>query len=278
MANARVAGLFVYPVKSCRGLALDRVRVLETGFSADAARDREWMIVDARGRFVTQREQPRLALLEVRVDDGGIELRGPGLEPISARASADAREVVVWSADVRGFDAGDPVADALSRYVGSHVRLVRFDDAKPRRCNPAYAGNSGATTLFADGYPVLVIGQASLDDLNARMAANGAHGLPMDRFRPNLVLAGLAAYDEDHVGTIAIGAVTLKLVKPCTRCEITTTDQSSARRGIEPLRTLSTYRRDDRLAGVTFGMNAIVLSGAGSGIAVGDEAIAELRF
>ena len=278
MANASVAGLFVYPVKSCRGVAADRVRVLATGFAAGAFRDREWMIVDARGRFVTQRERPRLALLEVSAAGDAIELRGPGLAPITARAGSEARDVVVWSADVRGFDAGDDVADALSHYLGDRVRLVRFDDAKPRRCNPAYAGNSGATTLFADGYPVLVIGQASLDDLNARMASHGAHALPMNRFRPNLVVGGLDAYDEDHVDTIAIGGVTLKLVKPCTRCEITTTDQSSARRGIEPLRTLSTYRRDDRLAGVTFGMNAIVASGAGSEIAAGDDARVELRF
>jgi hypothetical protein len=139
-------------------------------------------------------------------------------------------------------------------------------------------GASGATTLFSDGYPILVIGRASLDDLNARLAANGFPVVPMNRFRPNLVLDGLDPYDEDHLDTITAGTLTLRLVKPCTRCEITTTDQDTARRNLEPLRTLTTYRRDDRLAGVTFGMNAIVVAGAGATLGVGDVADVAFRF
>ena len=278
MAAATVASLFVYPVKSCRGVAVDRADVLSTGLAANGLRDREWMIVDRRGRFVTQRERPRLALVEARAADDGIELRGPDLAPVVARTGTASREVVVWSAHVAGFDAGDDVADALSRYLDDDVRLVRFDERRPRRCNPLYAGDSGATTLFADGYPLLVVGRASLDDLNRRLDGQRGGKLPMDRFRPNVVLDGLEPYDEDHVDTLAIGGVVLKLVKPCTRCEITTTDQSSGRRGIEPLRTLSSYRRDDRLAGVTFGMNAIVAAGAGASISAGDRADVTLRF
>jgi uncharacterized protein YcbX len=156
--------------------------------------------------------------------------------------------------------------------------MVRFDDRVPRPCNPDYVGATGATTLFADGYPVLVIGRASLDDLNARLAACGVPAVPMNRFRPNLVLDGLDPYDEDHLDTITSGPVTLKLVKPCTRCEITTTDQDTARRNLEPLRTLASYRRDDRFAGVTFGMNAIVVAGAGATLAVGDAADGAFRF
>ncbi|HVF34838.1 MAG TPA: MOSC domain-containing protein, partial [Candidatus Saccharimonadia bacterium] len=163
-------------------------------------------------------------------------------------------------------------------YLVHDVRLVRFDDACPRPVNPAYAGTTRATTLYADGYPVLVIGQASLDDLNDRLADRGAPALPMNRFRPNVVVDGLDAYDEDHVDTLRVGDVVLTLVKPCTRCEITTTDQETGRRLQEPLRTLSTYRRDDRLAGVTFGMNAIVAAGAGASIRVGTTAEAALRF
>jgi uncharacterized protein YcbX len=278
MAIATVASLFVYPVKSCRGMALDRADVLPTGLASNGLRDREWMIVDRRGRFVTQRERPRLALVEVQPADDGITLQGPGLAPIVARTGSTPREVVVWSANVAGFDAGDDVADALSRYLDDEVRLVRFDERRPRRCNPLYAGDSGATTLFADGYPVLVVGRASLDDLNRRLDGQRGGALPMNRFRPNVVLDGLDPYDEDHVDTLAIGGVVLKLVKPCTRCEITTTDQATGRRGIEPLRTLSTYRRDDRLAGVTFGMNAIVAAGAGASIGAGDPADVTLRF
>lgn len=278
MPDASVAHLAVYPVKSCRGLPQSRAAVALTGLAIAGVRDREWMVVDARGRFVTQRERPRLALIEPRVIDGGIELRAPGMAAVAARASGASREVVVWSAHVRGFDAGDEVASSLSTFLGQAVRLVRFDDSHPRPCNPAFAGDRGAAVLFNDGYPILVIGKASLDDLNDRLGDRGSDALPMDRFRPNLVLDGLEPYDEDHLESIAIGEVVLKPVKPCTRCEITTTDQASARRGIEPLRTLSTYRRDDRLAGVTFGMNAIVVAGAGREIAVGDKASVAFSF
>ena len=278
MLRATIAALNVYPVKSCRGLAADRAEVTRDGLAVDGVRDREWMIVDLRGRFVTQRELPRLALVGTEAVNGRMQLSVPGLAALVPDEQGPARDVVVWSAQVRGRDGGDAAADALSAYLGHDVRLVRFDDSQPRRVNPDYAGTSGATTLYADGYPLLVIGQASLDDLNGKLAARGLAKLPMNRFRPNVVVEGLDPYDEDHVDTLAIGDVVLKLVKPCTRCEVTTTDQDTARRSQEPLRTLSTYRRDDRLAGVTFGVNAIVVQGAGSAIAVGDDAQATLRF
>jgi uncharacterized protein len=278
MPAVTASGLFVHPVKSCRGIDCDFVDVRSTGWSRNGVRDREWMIVDRHGRFVSQREEPRLALVETHATDARIELRAPGREPLAVADGVAIRDVVVWSASVRGFDAGEEAAAFLSAYLGRDVRLVRFDDARPRPCNPDYAGDSGATTLFADGYPVLVIGQASLDDLNERLAARGRPALPMNRFRPNLVLDGLAPYDEDHIDTIALGEVMLKLVKPCTRCEITTTDQATARRGAEPLLTLSGYRRDDRLAGVTFGVNAIVVAGAGSRVTRGEAAEATFRF
>lgn len=276
--RATIAALNVYPVKSCRGLAIDRADVTRDGLAVEGVRDREWMVIDARGRFVTQRDLPRLALVKIGAVNGRMQLHVPGCEPVVPEVLGPVRDVVVWSAHVRGRDGGDAAADALSTYIGHDVRLVRFDDSHPRRVNPDYAGTSGATTLYADGYPLLVIGQASLDDLNGKLAARGLAKLPMNRFRPNVVLNGLDPYDEDHVDTLAIGDIVLTLVKPCTRCEITTTDQDTARRSQEPLRTLSTYRRDDRMAGVTFGMNAIVAQGAGSAIAVGDEAQATLRF
>ena len=128
---------------------------------------------------------------------------------------------------------------------------------------------------FADGYPLLVIGRASLEHLNERLAAKGAAPVTMDRFRPNLVLDGLAPHDEDHLASIEIDGVVLTPVKPCTRCEVTTIDQASARKGAEPLVTLASYRRDDRLAGVTFGMNAIVTAGAGRSLALGARATCE---
>ena len=273
-----VSALHVYPVKSCRGISPGRVTLTPHGVALDGVRDREWMIVDTHGRFVTHRELPRMATIDVRATDAGIALCVPGSDPVVPVASEAAVDVTVWHASVRGRDGGDAVASALSDYLGRKLRLVRFDDTKPRLVNPDYAGTTGATTLYADGYPVLVTGEASLDELNTRLDSRGIPGVPMDRFRPNVVVDGLDAFDEDHVDTLAIGDVVLKLVKPCTRCEITTTDQRTGRRSDEPLRTLASYRHDDRLAGIRFGMNAIVLRGEGSSIGVGDAVEATFRF
>jgi len=268
--RATIGGLTVYPVKGCRGVDVTHAQATATGLACEGVRDREWMVVDAGGRFVTQREAPQLALVRTVVDAGRLTLVVPGFAALAPAPAGSARAVAVWRSSVRGFYAGDACAQALSSYLGRDVRLVRFDDGLPRPCDPDYAGTSGATTLFADGYPVLVIGRASLDDLNARLAARGFPALPMNRFRPNVVLDGLEPYEEDHLDTLAAGDVTLKLVKPCTRCEVTTTDQETARRNLEPLRTLTLYRRDDRAGGVTFGMNAIVARGTGATLAVGD--------
>ena len=276
MPRATIAALTVYPVKSCRGIALSRARVGARGLVAEAGAarvaDREWMIVDRDGRFVTQREYPRLALVETRLEAGTLVLASPGLPELTVplvAPSGPVREVTVWSSSVPAHDAGEDAERWLSGLIGAELRLVRYDSRHERRCNPDYAGASGAHTAFADAYPVLVIGEASLADLNARLAANGGATVPMNRFRPNLVLAGLEPYDEDHVDTIAGQAVTLRLVKPCTRCQITTTDQDSAQVGLEPLPTLAGYRNDATLSGVTFGMNAIIVAGAGRELTVG---------
>jgi hypothetical protein len=278
MTLATIAALSVHPVKSCRGVGVARADVTPTGLAFEGVRDREWMVVDRNGRFVTQREAPDLARVQTAVRAGRLEIRVPGREPLLPLSDGPVRDVIVWGTQVQGRDAGDDCAGALTAHLGREVRLVRFDDSLPRHCNSDYAGDSGATTLFSDGYPVLVIGRASLDDLNARLAVRGFPAVPMDRFRTNVILDGLDPYDEDHLDTIACGAVVLKLVKPCTRCEITTTDQNTGLRNLEPLRTLALYRRDDRLAGVTFGMNAIVAHGAGGTLAVGDAAEVNFRF
>ena len=285
MSAAIVAALNVYPVKSCRGIALERATVAVRGLSLDAGAhaiaDREWMIVDGNRAFVTQREQPRLALLVPRLDGDALELSTPGRAPLRvalAPARGPAREVVVWNDRVQAHDAGDEAARWLTSFLRAPARLVRFDATRERRCNPAYAGDSGAHTAFADGYPLLVLGEASLADLNARLAAKGSPALPMNRFRPNVVVAGLEPYDEDHLDTIAADGVVLKLVKPCTRCQIPTTDQQTAARGVEPLATLAEYRLDRKLDGVAFGMNAIVVEGAGRPLAVGATASCAFRF
>jgi len=285
MLRATLTALNVYPVKGCRGIAVSRARIGARGLVATASAasvgDREFMIVDPAGRFVTQRETPRLALVATRLEADALVLStrrvAPLVIPLAVSGGA-ARRVTVWQSEVVAQDAGDGAADWLTAALGREVRLVRFDPHAVRLCNPQYAGDSGAHVAFSDGYPILAIGEASLADLNARLAASGTRALPMNRFRPNLVLAGLEPFDEDHVDTIATDGVTLKLVKPCTRCQVTTTDQDAAEVGDEPLATLARYRMNAALGGVTFGMNAIVVAGEGRELAVGSDVGCRLAF
>ena len=285
MPRATIAALNVYPVKGCRGIGVPRARVAARGLVATAGAaivgDREFMIVDASGRFVTQREMPRLALIAERLDSEALVLSTRGASPLAVELGAPRgapRKVTVWRSEVIAHDVGDAAARWLAAALDAEVRLVRFDPRETRLCNPEYAGASGAHVAFADGYPVLAIGEASLADINTRLAAAGAAALPMDRFRPNVVLAGLEAYDEDHVDTITGDGVTLRLVKPCTRCQVTTTDQDTATVGDEPLATLAHYRMNAALGGVTFGMNAIVVAGEGRELAVGVDVDCRFAF
>ncbi|MFO1395830.1 MAG: MOSC N-terminal beta barrel domain-containing protein [Burkholderiales bacterium] len=281
MPTATLPSLHLYPVKGCRGIDIASATVAVTGLAHDGVGDREWMLVDRDGRFVTQREHPRLALVQVAIHDGALTFTTPDSRPLRVAppaADAPSREVVVWHSQVLGRDAGNAAAQMLSTWLGLDVRLVRFDRTRARPCNPEYAGDSGAHTFFADGYPLLVIGESSLAELNERMAARGEPALPMNRFRPNLVVRGLPPFAEDHLSTLRIGDVELTPVKPCVRCQVTTTDQATAAVGIEPLRTLGGFRMDERFGGVTFGMNAVVTAGAGARIASGDTVTADYRF
>ena len=285
MPRSCISALNVYPVKSCAGFGQDRVRVATRGLvaitPAGNAGDREWMIVDRGGRFVSQREHPRLALIATSVEGGMLVLATAGQSPLAVSLAPNGgvpREVVVWDSRVSAHDAGDAAAAWLSGILGADVRLVRFDPAHQRACNPAYAGDSGAHTAFADGYPLLVIGESSLVELNGRLALIGGPALPMNRFRPNIVLAGLDPFDEDHIDMLHVDGIAMKLVKPCTRCQITTTDQTSAQVGEEPLATLRGYRMNDRLGGVAFGMNAIVTAGEGCALTVGRDVEVSFAF
>jgi uncharacterized protein YcbX len=261
---ATLAELNVYPVKSCRGISLEAARVTATGL----ADDRHWMLVRPDGRFVTQRELPRLALVGTAVDAAGLHLEAAGMPPLSVPRELDgvARDVTIWRFSAGGIDCGDAAAQWCTQVLDTPLRLVRFDVARPRVCSPQWTQGLRAVTEFADGYPVLVISRASLAELNSRLAKP----LPMKRFRPNLVIDEVAAYDEDRIHEIDTGEVTLRMVKPCTRCAITTTDQDSgARDGVEPLATLKRYRFDRELGGVCFGQNAIVVRGVGATLRVG---------
>ena len=260
-----LAGLHVYPVKSCRGISVAEARLTEAGLE----RDREWMIVTPEGRFLTQRELPRLALIGTRLEPRALRLSAPGQEPLEVPFDemGSPTEVVVWRDRCAARDSGDAAARWLGGFLGRTVRLVRFDATQRRRSDPAWTGDAPAYARFADGFAMLAISTASLDDLNSRLDAP----LPMDRFRPNLVLEGLAPYGEDGLGEFCVGEdVRLRVVKPCTRCAITTTDQDTGVvDGVEPLRTLRTFRWNADLRGVAFGQNVIVIRGAGCTLARG---------
>jgi uncharacterized protein YcbX len=269
-ATPRIAALYCYPVKSARGWSLVSTTLVATGLQ----HDRQWMLVDERRRFLTQRELPQLATLEVALDGGQMQLHAPGQTPLRFASSASpelaklsACRVQVWNDECAAFDCGDPAAAWLSTWLQRPIRLVRFDECEARLSNPGFSGAIAAPNHFSDGYPLLVANRSSLDDLCARMGRE----LPMERFRPNIVLEGLPAYAEDEIRELQLGAVRLRLVKACTRCVITTTDQRSGERdGEEPLRTLKAYRFDPALKGVTFAQNAVIVSGVGAQLRVGD--------
>jgi hypothetical protein len=259
-----IARLFTYPVKSCRGIEHRSARLTSAGLE----HDREWMFVTPGGRFLTQRELPALARVVVQVGDETLRLSadGAGGVKVALDWNGPSREVTVWDDRVAAIDQGDAVADWASGLLGREVRLVRFDAAARRPSSREWTGAVEALTRFTDGYPLLVVSRASLDDLNSRLQ----DPLPVDRFRPNLVLDGLPPYGEDVLGDLVADGVRLRVVKPCTRCVITTTDQATGTaQGEEPIRTLRGYRWDARLKGIVFGQNTIVVEGVGRDLRVG---------
>jgi uncharacterized protein YcbX len=286
---ATISQINVYPIKSCAGIGLDEARMFAHGLEYD----RHWMLVDTSGRFVTQRTMPRMALIEPEFAGGELVVRAPGQAPfrtpLDAAVLSDAEriEVTVWRSTLNALDVGGEAAQWFSAFLGAPLRLVRFDPAAQRIANRDRTGDTIAPLRFADGYPLLVIGQASLDDLNARLAKKGVDAVPMNRFRPNLVLSGIEAYEEDYIDTLRIeaaaGPIGLRFVKPCTRCPIPTIDQLSGapnpRWPHEPTDTMSAYRADSRVDGqMTFGQNAVVVEGAGTVLVASCDASLELRF
>ncbi|MES9499731.1 MOSC N-terminal beta barrel domain-containing protein [Streptomyces koyangensis] len=258
MPNAELTSLHVYPVKGARGLTLPEAAVEPWGLAGD----RRWMLVDAEDRCVTQRGFPTLALISVTpLPGGGLMLAVPGQDPCEVPVpgpGAPPATVEIWKDKVRAV-LGDVGASArVSSFLGREVRLVHLaDPARDRLVDQEYAA-PGETVGFADGYPLLVTTTGSLDALNA-LIADGDHAaegpLPMERFRPNLVVSGTGAWDEDSWARIAVGEVTFKVAKMCGRCVVTTTDQRTAARGKEPLRTLSRHRRFG--SQLVFGQNLI---------------------
>jgi len=262
--EARLSALYVHPIKSCAGIAVGEALLVETGLEFDRA----WMVVDAQGEMLTQREWPQLALVAPTLRSQDMVLRAPGMLALHLRldtVEAPTR-VRVWDDVVKAFDMGALTAQWFSDYLGRKVQLVRFDPEQQRLSDAHWTGAVQAENAFADGYPLLVANRASLADLNQRLAARGQAAVGMERFRPNLVLEGLQPWDEDHIDEIEIdadgGLVRLKLVKPCTRCSIPNVDPATGQTSNEPGDTLAGFRADPRMDGaLTFGMNAVVLSG-----------------
>lgn len=254
-----VAALAVYPVKSCRGAWLDAARLGERGLE----HDREWMVVDGEGGFLSQRSQPRLARVRTAVAEGRLVLSAAGHGRVEAALDHDgpARRVTVWHDVVEAVSAGAEAAAWLSDLLEVPCELVRMPSATVRPVEPGRVG-PGHRVGFADAYPLLLLSEASLEDLNRRLE----RPVPMDRFRPNIVVGGCEPYAEDGWASITVAGIELVVAKPCARCVVVTTDQATGERSAEPLRTLASYRRGE--GGVLFGQNLVHL-GRGE-IAVGD--------
>ncbi len=241
--TARVSQLHVYPVKSCRGIAVGEAELDDRGF----VNDRRWMIVDEFGDYITQREVPQLATIDTRLTHSGIQL-GEVTIPTDF-SDGPRRRVRVWS-DVLEAVVHEPASAWLSGVLARRCELVFMPDDQRRQVDPQYA-RPGEITNFADGFPLLLISEESLADLNARLEKP----VEMRRFRPNIVVSGCDAFAEDRWTEMHIGEVLLRAVKPCSRCVITTVDPETGAGGLEPLRTLARYRVGD--GGVHFGMNVI---------------------
>ncbi len=247
MESLILSDIIIYPLKSAAGIHLRSARITERGFLFD----RHWMVVDEAGMFVTQRQVPHLALVTPSLTEEHLVLNAPGvpllhlpLEP----ANQAAIPVRIWSDTCVAVSAGVGADEWMSDVLGFHCRLVRQGADDKRQVDLTYA-RQGDQVGFADGFPFLLVSEASLADLNARLSLP----LSMNRFRPNLVVAGCAPYAEDSWLEIRIGKVTFRVVKPCARCSITTVDQATGKTGKEPLQTLAEYRRVGNK--VIFGQN-----------------------
>ena len=292
---ARIARLCVYPVKSCAGIEVQQALLTDTGLEWDRA----WMVTDPQGHCLTQRTLPRMALVQPQLQpqDGALLLQAPGQPALSVplAPSGDRRMVHIWNDRVQALDAGDAAAAWFSTFLGQPCRLVRFDPAGRRLASADWTAGLQAPFQFADAFPLLVASVAGLDALNAQLATAGEAAVGMERFRPNLVLGGVDAHEEDwldlmHISTVGANAdsdanadgnaaVQLLLTKPCVRCPIPDIDPASAQPGTQVGDALRRYRQDARMNGaLTFGMNAVVRAGAGRVLRVGQPLGARYRF
>ncbi len=256
-----LASLIYYPIKACRGFAVDETNVERMGLE----NDRRMMVVTLEGYFLTQREHPRLALVTPVISGERLTLSAPDMDSltVSIRKSGPTRPVDIWrSKEVQAVDQGESAAEWFSDWLGTSVRLVHIAEGYIRKVNEKYAVSADDHTGFADGYPILLASEESLADLNARLESP----VPMNRFRPNVVVKGCEPFAEDTWSRIRIGeacaeqgrSVELAVVKPCARCVVTTIDKETLVKSKEPLKTLASYRKQGN--GAMFGQNVIPLN------------------
>jgi uncharacterized protein len=248
-----LSNLTYYPIKACRGFDVHASPVERMGL----ANDRRMMVVTPEGEFLTQREYAKLALVTPERKNDRVTLSAPNFDSIqfAIQKSGPPTAVNIWkSKDVHAIDQGEETAQWFSNWLGAPVRLVHIDPRFKRQLNPDYAASPDDHTGFADGYPILIISEESLRDLNSKLDSP----LPMNRFRPNMVVKGCEPFAEDAWKRIRIGRVEMVLVKPCPRCVVTTIDKETLKKNKEPLKTLSTYRNQE--GGAMFGMNVIPLN------------------
>ena len=295
--EACIDALWVFPVKSCAGIAVSQAVLTPTGL----AHDRAWMVVDAEGEMVTQRELPRMALVQPELlhEQGqlmSLVLHASGMAPlhvpVAVHANTPAVRVRVWSDEVPAFDMGPAASAWLTECLGHSLgplRLVRFDSQHARHSSAQWTQGLTALNQFSDGFSVLVASAASLNELNARLQAKGEATVDMRRFRANVVLGSAASvpavlpHDEDRVGTLAVhteaGVAQLKPVKPCPRCPIPNIDPDSAHSHPAVSDALQAYRQDPRVNGaLTFGMNCLPTAGIRHVLRVGQRVSADWAF
>lgn len=257
----QVSALYIYPIKSLGGIAVDKAVITERGLQYD----RRWMLVDDNNRFLSQREIARMALFKVAVTPTGLSVN---YSPTNARLQVPFKplynqlvEVSVWDDTCQGQFVSDEANQWFSNILGIPCSLVYMPDDTLRQVDPDYAG-PGTITSFSDAFPLLLISQASLDDLSAKIGSP----IPMNRFRPNIVYSGGTPYSEDQLASFRINNINFYGVKLCARCPIPGIDQDTAISGKEPIKTLASYRR--RQNKIYFGQN-LLHQGSGT-LKIGD--------
>jgi len=263
VSAGKVAALYRYPLKSGRGLALTECAAGPSGFEGD----REWMLVNEHDVFLSQRTYPQMARIVPALGPHTLRLSCEGLPDLelSRTAAGATLTVTVWGNECLAIEQGAAAHEWVSRAVGAPVRLVRVAPGSPRVTDPQWTGARSGPIAFADGFPFLVCNAASLEDLNPRLPAP----IPMQRFRPNVVITGLPAWAEDRIESLHARGLSLRLVKPCTRCSIPALDHESGAASTNPIPALKRFRFDKALRGVTFGENAVLEGGPGT-LAVGE--------